>query len=124
MITSQSTLFSKICSALCCVANITNYILVVGAISVTLATMHLSSISLLLLLFQMCFQKRQMEKDVEEQKQKVLRSEQSLQASQSKEQDLRKKMEVELPLRERMTNSFLVSFCFSTMDTSSLNYIC
>lgn len=42
----------------------------------------------------MCFQKSQMEKEVEEQKQKLLRSEQSLQASQTKEQDLRKKMEV------------------------------
>lgn len=44
--------------------------------------------------FQMCFQKNQIEKEVEEQKQKLLRSEQNLQASQNKEQDLRKKMEV------------------------------
>lgn len=42
----------------------------------------------------MCIQKSQMEKEVEEQKRKLLRSEQSLQASQTKEQDLRKKMEV------------------------------
>lgn len=42
----------------------------------------------------MCFQKKQMEKEMEEQKQKLLRSEQSLQACQTKEQDLRKKMEV------------------------------
>lgn len=42
----------------------------------------------------MNFQKSQMEKEVEEQKQKLLRSEQSLQASQTKEQDLRKKLEV------------------------------
>lgn len=42
----------------------------------------------------MTHQKKQLEKDVDEQKQKLLRSEQSLQASQNKEQDLRKKMEV------------------------------
>lgn len=42
----------------------------------------------------MSFQKKQMEKEAEEHKQKLLRSEQSLQASQNKEQDLRKKMEV------------------------------
>lgn len=47
-----------------------------------------------LALFQMSLQKSQMEREVEEQKQKLLRSEQSLQASQTKEQDLRKKMEV------------------------------
>ena len=35
-----------------------------------------------------------MQRDVEEHKQKLLRSEQGLQTSQSKEQDLRKKMEV------------------------------
>lgn len=42
----------------------------------------------------MRFQKTQLEKDTEEQKQKSLRSEQSLQVSQNKEQDLRKKLEV------------------------------
>lgn len=42
----------------------------------------------------MTFQKKQMEKEADEQKQKLLRSEQSLQAAQNKEQDLRKKMEV------------------------------
>lgn len=50
----------------------------------------------LLASFQMSFQKKQMEKEAEEQKQKLLRSEQSLQASQNKEQDLRKKMEVKI----------------------------
>lgn len=44
--------------------------------------------------FQIRFQKNQVEKEVEEQKPKLLRSEQSLQASQKQEQDLRKKMEV------------------------------
>ncbi|XP_062303540.1 centromere protein F [Osmerus eperlanus] len=39
------------------------------------------------------FQKGQMEKEVEEQKQKLFRSEQSLQASQTKELDIRKKFE-------------------------------
>lgn len=50
----------------------------------------------LLAFLQMTFQKKQMEKEAEEQKQKLLRSEQSLQASQNKEQDLRKKMEVKI----------------------------
>lgn len=50
----------------------------------------------LLAFLQMTFQKKQMEKEAEEQKQKLLRSEQSLQASQTKEQDLRKKMEVKI----------------------------
>lgn len=44
--------------------------------------------------FQIRLQKTQIEKEVEEHKQKLLRSEQSLQASQNKEQDLCKKMEV------------------------------
>jgi hypothetical protein len=42
-----------------------------------------------------------MQRDVEEHRQKLLRSEQGLQTSQSKEQDLRKKMEV-----SRLTYSF------------------
>lgn len=45
-------------------------------------------------IFQASFQKSQIEREVEEHKQKLLRSEQSLQVSQTKEQDLRKKMEV------------------------------
>ena len=43
---------------------------------------------------QVTFQKGQMEKEVEDQKQKLFRSEQSLQASQTKELDIRKKFEV------------------------------
>lgn len=46
--------------------------------------------------YQTCFQKNQTLKELEEQKQKLLRSEQSLQASQNKEHDVRKKMEVGL----------------------------
>lgn len=42
----------------------------------------------------MTFQRKQTEKEADEQKQKLLRSEQSLQATQNKEQELRKKMEV------------------------------
>lgn len=38
-------------------------------------------------------------KELEEQKQKLLRAEQNLQACQSKEHDVRKKMEVRLPKR-------------------------
>lgn len=45
-------------------------------------------------LFQMCFQKNQMLKELEEQKQKLLRSEQNLQACQNKEHDVQKKIEV------------------------------
>ncbi|CAG06191.1 unnamed protein product, partial [Tetraodon nigroviridis] len=40
-----------------------------------------------------CFQKNQIMKELEEQKQKLLRAEQNLQACQSKEHDVRKKME-------------------------------
>ncbi|XP_061881910.1 centromere protein F isoform X2 [Entelurus aequoreus] len=40
-----------------------------------------------------CFQKSHLEREVGEQKQKLLRSEQSLQTSQTKEEDLRKKLE-------------------------------
>lgn len=46
----------------------------------------------------MTFQKKHMEKEADEQKQKLLRSEQSLQAAQNKEQDLRKKMEVKIQM--------------------------
>lgn len=46
--------------------------------------------------FQSCFQKNQIMKELEEQKQKLLRAEQNLQAIQSKEHDVRKKMEVGL----------------------------
>jgi hypothetical protein len=45
-------------------------------------------------LCQVSCQRSQLERDQEEQKQKLLRSEQSQQASQNKEQDLRKKFEV------------------------------
>lgn len=46
---------------------------------------------------QSCFQKNQIMKELEEQKQKLLRAEQNLQACQNKEYDVRKKMEVGLP---------------------------
>lgn len=48
-------------------------------------------------LFQMCFQKNQTLKEFEEQKQKLLRSEQNLQACQNKEHDVQKQTEVGLP---------------------------
>lgn len=54
-------------------------------------------IFVLLFFFQSCFQKSQIMKEMEEQKQKLLRAEQNLQASQNKEHDVRKKMEVGLP---------------------------
>lgn len=52
-----------------------------------------------------------MERELEEQKQKLLRSEQSLQAAQTKEQDLRKKMEVGL-------NSLFVALLVSVLCCS------
>lgn len=54
----------------------------------------------------MTFQKKQMEKEADEQKQKLLRSEQSLQAAQNKEQDLRKKMEVKVQQENKVFNSY------------------
>lgn len=54
-----------------------------------------------------------MEREIEEQKQKLLRSEQSLQATHSKEQDLRKKMEVH-------TNSYSCTYLFVCVLFSSL----
>lgn len=47
-------------------------------------------------LFQMCFQKNQTLKELEEQKQKLVRSEQNLLACQNKGQDVCKKIEVGL----------------------------
>uniref|UniRef100_A0A3Q0RL32 Centromere protein F n=1 Tax=Amphilophus citrinellus TaxID=61819 RepID=A0A3Q0RL32_AMPCI len=64
----------------------------------------------------MCSQKKQLEKEMEEQKQKLLRSEQSLQACQTKEQDLRKKME-EL---QREKNSMTVQLDQSSRRLSQL----
>lgn len=55
-------------------------------------------IFVLLFPFQSCFQKNQITKELEEQKQKLLRAEQNLQACQNKEHDVRKKMEVGLPV--------------------------
>ncbi|XP_010782430.1 autophagy-related protein 16-like, partial [Notothenia coriiceps] len=62
------------------------------------------------------FQKTQIEREVEEHKQKLLRSEQSLQVSQTKEQDLRKKME-EL---QREKNSVTVQLDQSSRRVSQL----
>lgn len=56
-----------------------------------------SQIFVLLFSFQSCFQKNQITKELEEQKQKLLRAEQNVQACQNKEHDVRKKMEVALP---------------------------
>lgn len=54
-------------------------------------------IFVLLFFFQSSLQKNQITKELEEQKQKLLRAEQNLQACQNKEHDVRKKMEVGLP---------------------------
>lgn len=58
----------------------------------------------------MTFQKKQIEKEADEQKQKLLRSEQSLQAAQNKEQDLRKKLEVKTG--ELQLNFLFILFLF------------
>jgi len=55
-------------------------------------------------------QKSQLQREVEEQRQKLLRSEQSLQASQAKEQDLRKKMEVSTATQDLIPDTFFFSF--------------
>lgn len=71
----------------------------------------------------MTFQKKQMEKEAEEQKQKLLRSEQSLQASQNKEQDLRKKMEVKIQSRTTAEKQECL-IVIDTDDLSLCHYFC
>lgn len=59
--------------------------------------LSIKSLSFFFFFLQSCFQKNQIMKELEEQKQKLLRAEQNLQACQNKEYDVRKKMEVGLP---------------------------